>query len=250
MEDFDNSTTSTEQGLLQIKPETSRDEQLAFIDTLRGIQGTQNQEIQDTTHALGSDLPPQLGGINGAGSYWLDRYQTPQTESRIATLRTAAQSSALNTALNNYLERLQEDYTKAYRKANKRERNRARAATYGGGGNNPKNNNTKLPDGDVKINGLKGSRLDGVVGFNPNNKGQPQYGTAISAQGTWNGTPMQVTQDENGRTVWTGGNSDDDGQVSFNSGSRGKNLGWNPIAATVGSYFGPVAGIISGILGG
>lgn len=155
MEDFDNSTTSTEQGLLQIKPETSRDEQLAFIDTLRDIQGTQNQEIQDTTHALGSDLPPQLGGINGVGSYWLDRYQTPQTESRIATLRTAAQSSALNTALNNYLERLQEDYTKAYRKANKRERNRAKAARYGT--NNPSNNpvnNTKLPGGKSKIEGL------------------------------------------------------------------------------------------------
>lgn len=137
MEDFDNSTTSTEQGLLQIKPETSRDEQLAFIDTLRDIQGTQNQEIQDTTHALGSDLPPQLGGINGTNSYWLSRYQTPQTESRIATLRTAAQSSALNTALNNYLNKLQEDYNKAARKASKRERNRALRAMYGGGGNNP-----------------------------------------------------------------------------------------------------------------
>lgn len=246
MEDFDNSTISTDQGLLQVKPETSRDEQMAFIDTMRGIQGGQNQEIQDTTHALGSDVTPEFGGINGTNSYWLDRYQTPQTESRIATLRTAAQSSALNTALNNYLERLQEDYTKAYRKANKRERNRARAAALAA--NSPKNPTNKGNNGDVEINGLKGSRVDGVVGFNPNNKGQPQYGTAISAQGSWNGTPMQVTQDENGRNVWTGGNSD--GEVSFNSGLRGKNLGWNPVTAAVGSYFGPVAGIISGILGG
>lgn len=133
MEDFDNSTISTDQGLIQVKPETSRDEQLAFIDTMRGIQSGQNQEIQDTTHALGSDVTPEFGGINGTNSYWLSRYQTPQTESRIATLRTAAQGYALNTALNNYLNRLQEDYNKTYRKANKRQRNRANAAMYGGG---------------------------------------------------------------------------------------------------------------------
>lgn len=246
MEDFDNSTISTDQGLIQVKPETSRDEQLAFIDTMRGIQSGQNQEIQDTTHALGSDVTPEFGGINGTSSYWLDRYQTPQTESRIATLRTAAQSSALNTALNNYLDRLQEDYNKAYRRASKRSRLRNNLNNP----NNPNNPNNKGNNGDVEINGLKGGRADDVVGFNPNNKGQPRYGTAISAQGTWNGTPMQVTQDENGRTVWTGGNNDSDGKVSFNSGSRGTNLGWNPISAAVGSYFGPVAGIISGILGG
>lgn len=128
MEDFDNSTISTDQGLLQVKPETSRDEQMAFIDTMRGIQSSQNQEIQDATHALGSDVTPEFGGINGTNSYWLDRYQTPQTESRIATLRTAAQNSALNTALNNYLNRLQEDYNKAARRANKRQRQRALAA--------------------------------------------------------------------------------------------------------------------------
>lgn len=137
MEDFDNSTISTDQGLIQVKPETSRDEQLAFIDTMRGIQGGQNQEIQDTTHALGSDVTPEFGGINGTNSYWLSRYQTPQTESRIATLRTAAQLPALNTALNNYLNRLQEDYNNAARRANKRERNRALRAMYGGGGNDP-----------------------------------------------------------------------------------------------------------------
>lgn len=150
MEDFDNSTISTDQGLLQVKPETSRDEQMAFIDTMREIQGGQNQEIQDTTHALGSDVTPEFGGINGTNSYWLSRYQTPQTESRIATLRTAAQNSALNIALNNYLNRLQEDYNKTYRKANKRQRNRANAAMYGGGNTGGNDNGYYTPDIDVQ----------------------------------------------------------------------------------------------------
>ena len=150
MEDFDNSTISTDQGLLQVKPETSRDEQMAFIDTMRGIQGGQNQEIQDTTHALGSDVTPEFGGINGTNSYWLSRYQTPQTESRIATLRTAAQSSALNTALNNYLNRLQEDYNKTARRANKRQRQRALAAMQPNSPTNP--TNPGAPDVDTESN--------------------------------------------------------------------------------------------------
>lgn len=120
MDDINNNTLTTDNSLLQLKPETSRDEQLAFIDTLREIQGTQNQEIQNATHALGTDVVPRYGGLSGTNSYWLNQYQTPQTEARIASLRSAAQSSALQTALNNYLGRLQEQYNQAYRKARKR----------------------------------------------------------------------------------------------------------------------------------
>lgn len=188
MEDITNNTFATDNGLLQLKPESSRDEQLAFLDTLREIQGTQNQEIQDATHALGSDVTPQYGGLNGTNSYWLSRFQAPQTESRLASLRSAAQSSALNTALNNYLDKLKEDYNTAYRKASKRSRNNS--GGNGGGGDDLDKVKTEASQEGVSQN---------VAGWSPANKNQPQGGTID----TKNGSGYQYQYDNSGNIIWT-----------------------------------------------
>ena len=236
MEQFDNETLTTDNGLMQIKPETSRDEQLAFIDTLRNIQATQNQEIQDTTHALGTDTTPRYGGINGTNSYWLQQYQIPQTEARIATLRSAAQASALNTAMNNYLARLQENYNPAYRKASKRSRSGSSGSTTP----------TNPTDGSFDTEASKSGIGMGVVGWSPANKGQPQGGTITTKNGGRYGYQYQ-----NGRLVWT----DDpsyvkSGDVYVPRQNAGFNSGWdlykafNPLAAagerlvnTIGGLF-------------
>lgn len=186
MDDINNNTLTTDNGLLQLKPETSRDEQLAFIDTLREIQETQNQEIQDATHALGTDVAPRYGGLSGTNSYWLNQYQTPQTEARIASLRSAAQSSALQTALNNYLGRLQEQYSQAYRKAKKR----SNSPGGNGGGDDLDNVNTEASQEGVSQN---------VAGWSPANKNQPQGGTID----TKNGSGYQYQYNNNGNIIWT-----------------------------------------------
>lgn len=123
---------NTDEGLLQVRPETSRDEQLAFIDTYRDTQARNNQEITDQTRGLGSDVPNYHGGLNGVGSYLKRRYQDAPTASRIANLQTAAQLSALNTAMSNYQDRLNEQYNQAYRSYN----NKAAAMANSGSGNN------------------------------------------------------------------------------------------------------------------
>lgn len=96
-----------------LNPTTSRDEQLAFIDTLRETQKQNTAQINADTYALGSQLPSNLGGLSGAEDTFIARYQTPQTEATVADLRTAAQQSALNTALSN----LQNAYKQRYNAA-------------------------------------------------------------------------------------------------------------------------------------
>lgn len=123
---------NTDEGLLQVHPETSRDEQLSFIDTYRDTQARNNQEITDQTRGLGSDVPNYHGGLNGVGSYLKGRYQDAPTASRIANLQTAAQLSALNTAMSNYQDRLNEQYNQAYRSYN----NKAAAMANAGNNNN------------------------------------------------------------------------------------------------------------------
>lgn len=102
-----------------VNPQTVVDESNTFIDQLRATQGQQNQEITQQTQRLGTDVPTNLGGLTGGESYFSSRYQTPQTASVIADLRTTAQAAALNEALANEEAKWKKRYNDAYRKYQK-----------------------------------------------------------------------------------------------------------------------------------
>lgn len=88
-------------------------DQNAFIDNYRNLQAQNNAQIAQQTRALGTQVPSQLGGLTGGGSYFKSRYQTPQTNQAIAELRTAAQAQALQQALQNELEKAKKKYKDA-----------------------------------------------------------------------------------------------------------------------------------------
>ena len=83
------------EGNKYINPTLSRDEQMQFIDNLRGIQANNNAEIQTDTRNLGTDVIPTQGGLVGGEDYFMQRYQTPQVDSMVANLRATAQAKAL-----------------------------------------------------------------------------------------------------------------------------------------------------------
>lgn len=99
------------------KPQVSLDEQNAFINNLRALQAQDNAQIARQTRGLGTQIPSQLGGLTGGGSYFRSRYQTPQTNQTIADLRAVAQQQALNIAMQNEIDKLKKQYNAAYRKA-------------------------------------------------------------------------------------------------------------------------------------
>lgn len=101
-------------------PQISLDRQNKFIDNLRATQVQQNQEVAQQTQNLGTDVASNLGGLTGSNSYWTSRYQTPQTNSVLQNLRTAAQASALNQALENEQAMWKNRYQQAYRNYQKR----------------------------------------------------------------------------------------------------------------------------------
>lgn len=136
--------TINDEGLMEISPTASRDEQMAFIDTYKQLQGENTAQIGTQAHALGSDLPAQLGGLHGPSEYMKSRYQTPQTESRVASLRTAAQLSALNQLMQNEKNKWSNRYNQAYRAASKR-------ASGGGGGNTGGGGNDTVTGGVDEI---------------------------------------------------------------------------------------------------
>ena len=115
-----------------VNPDISRDEQMAFVDTLRDLQAQKNAQIATETHNLGTDVEPHLGGLSGSEGYWQGKYQTPQTEALVANMKAVAQQSALNTALKNYQDALKERYNQAYRAYQKRAYNRNNVAIGGG----------------------------------------------------------------------------------------------------------------------
>ena len=131
----DNYVSLNAQDLAEVSPTASSDMQQAFIDTFRETQGANTAQLGEQAHALGSDLEAQYGGLHGPSEYIKSRYQTPQTESRVAALRTASQLSALNQLLQNeqanwkdQVTQKQREYNKAVLAANKRARDRAKAA--------------------------------------------------------------------------------------------------------------------------
>lgn len=113
---------STEvEGRVYINPQTGVDEANTFIENLRQTQQANTQQIAQDTRNLGTDVPSSLGGLGGATGYWTSRYQTPQTASAIADLRTTAQAQALNEALANEQAVWKNRYQQAYRNYQKRQ---------------------------------------------------------------------------------------------------------------------------------
>lgn len=123
----ENETTEFE-NRTYINPEVSLNEQMSFIDNLRANQGERNAEIAQQTYNLGTAVPSNLGGLTGGEGYWTSRYQTPQTVSAVAELRSAAQAQALNDVLSNEQDKWKKRYNDAYRNYQKRKN------TTGGGG--------------------------------------------------------------------------------------------------------------------
>lgn len=122
-----------------VNPTISRDEQMAFIDNLRNTQTANNEQIQTDTYNLGTHIPATQGGLaTGAtspDSYFMQRYQTPQVDTEVATLKATAQAQALNDVLSNYQKQVKKRYSDAYRAYNKRK------GRGGGGGYNPTTTN-------------------------------------------------------------------------------------------------------------
>lgn len=106
-------------GRSYLNPQIALDESNTFIDNLRSTQEANNQQIKMDTYNLGTDVPSNLGGLTGAESYFAARYQTPQTKSAVADLRSAAQAAALNQALQNEQDIWKKKYNDTYRKYQK-----------------------------------------------------------------------------------------------------------------------------------
>lgn len=112
-----------------INPTLSSGEQEKFITNLRDLQGQNNAQIAEQTYNLGTAVPSNLGGLGGGEAYFTSRYQTPQVNEMVATLKTAAQAQALSDIMSNYQSQLQNRYKQAYRRAQKRARAAAAAGT-------------------------------------------------------------------------------------------------------------------------
>lgn len=129
----DNEYTEVE-GRKYLNPNLVVGETSSFIDNLRQTQNAQNTQIVADTQALGTNVPSNLGGLTGGEGYWTSRYQTPQTNTLVQDLRTAAQASALNQALQNEQEIWKKRYQDAYRRYQKSAYDRANQPSTTGGG--------------------------------------------------------------------------------------------------------------------
>ena len=180
--DNDNYITINEQGLAEINPTASSDMQNAFIDAYRNIQGENTAQIGEQAHALGSDLEAQHGGLHGPSEYMKSRYQTPQTESRIAGLRTASQLSALNQLMQKDIDSWKDKYTQAYKAAQQRAAARAAAAskipsTVNDPTNpdpNVNNNNTLVGTGERPLRS-SGPDTTTIYNWSNDSEGRPNY---------------------------------------------------------------------------
>lgn len=140
-----------------VNPNTTVDETNAFIDNYRNLQQTNTDKIISDTHNLGTDVTSNLGGLTGSGSYWKNRYQTPQTSSAVADLRATAQAAALNTALENEKNAWAKKYNDAYRNYQQKSWNKSNS---GNGGNTDPTNPTS--NGEVETNTVSSSQFFGL----------------------------------------------------------------------------------------
>ena len=132
-----------------VNPTLSSGEQDAFISNLRNAQAQNNAEIAEDTHNLGTDVPSNLGGLGGGEAYFDARYQTPQVNEMVNTLKASAQAQALSDVMSNYQAQLKERYQQAYRAYQKRQRAKARKPS-GNGNTSGNNGNTSGWNGNVK----------------------------------------------------------------------------------------------------
>lgn len=182
--DKENYVTINDEGLAEVSPTASRDAQLAFIDNFRQLQGENTAQIGTQTHALGSDLTAPYGGLHGPSEYMRSRYQTPQTESRVAAMRTAAQLSALNQLMQNDQNRWNKRYNKAYSDYQRRKAN-----TGGGGGNGDGegsniNINTQTDNGDIDVNTNPNTSGNNIIQTGENTYQNLETGETYSTAGT------------------------------------------------------------------
>lgn len=153
---------------IYINPQTGVDETNTFIENLRNTQQANTQQIVQDTRNLGTDVPSSLGGLGGATGYWTSRYQTPQTASAIANLRTAAQAQALNDVLANEQEIWKKRYNDAYRAYQKRVYDASKT---------PQNPSTTTPPNlDIDVN--SGDNGEGSANENTTTTG-PGYVTSV-----------------------------------------------------------------------
>lgn len=127
-----------------VSPTISSGEQEAFVDTLRNIQQQNAQQISEDTYNLGTQVPSNLGGLGGGEAYFSSRYQIPQVNEMVDTLKSAAQAQVLNDIMKNYQAQLKERYNQAYRRAKKRKRASDAAAAK------LPSNSGNTPQGQVK----------------------------------------------------------------------------------------------------
>lgn len=121
--------TTTVENRRYINPNLPVAETNQFIDAYRETQQANNQQIAGQTQALGTDVPSNLGGLTGAGSYFTSRYETPQTNTALQDLRTTAQATALNEALANEQAMWKKRYQEAYQAYQKRQNDKTNTPT-------------------------------------------------------------------------------------------------------------------------
>lgn len=155
-----------------LNPETSRDERLSFIDTLRQTQQGNTAQVNADTYALGSQVPSNLGGLGGSEGTFTARYQKPQTDATIAQLREAAQAQALNTAMSN----LTNAWKKRYQDAINNYRRRSLTPSTTTPKNPSNNDDDELPINTNPSGESLGVRL-GTAGI----AASPQYNAAQQA---------------------------------------------------------------------
>lgn len=115
-----NDEVSTFEEREYISPTLSRDEQLSFIENLRQVQAQNQQQVNDETHALGTDVTSNLGGLTGAQGLWADQYVNPQVQSMTANLTKVAQADAAKAAMQNLSNMWSNRYNQAKRAYNRR----------------------------------------------------------------------------------------------------------------------------------
>ena len=116
-----------------INPTVSRDEQLGFIDRLRDVEARGMNQIARDTHALGTDVPSNLGGLTGSAGLWNRMYVAPRVNTMVSGLRATAQAQALSDILANYQNQMKQRYAKAYREYAKKNAQNSAGGTAGSG---------------------------------------------------------------------------------------------------------------------
>lgn len=138
-------------GRWYVKPQVSLDEQNAFIQNLRGLQEQGDTMVQNQTHALGTQVPSNLGGLTGGSGYFASRLQTPKINNMVAGLRATNQAQALKTAMQNDIAKAQKTYNELYRK------NELGLNGNGGGGKTDPDNEVT---GDVEYEDASEKEID------------------------------------------------------------------------------------------